>query len=72
MKVNNKFKIGDVVYFMNNNRITRGKIAYIRILASASFINIEYELASYGSACGGGTYSEVRLYKTREDLIKIL
>lgn len=72
MIIKNKFKIGEIVHFMKDNRTHTGRIAYMRIWVSNSGVTIKYELASYGSACGGGEYYETSLHKNHEDLIKTL
>jgi hypothetical protein len=72
MKINNKFKVGDKVFYFENNKSQSGEIAMITIWVTSARISILYKL---GGGCMDGQgleYYENRIHKTKEELLKTL
>jgi hypothetical protein len=71
MKINNKYKVDETIFYMRNNAIYRGKIAMIQTWTIYNGTQIKYTLAS-DTMAGAGDYYEHHLFKTRDDLLKTL
>lgn len=77
-KFNTKFKVGDIVYTLFNNKIVKVKINHIEAHISITYcdnstINIKYALVLHNPAHTYlGYRNEEDLHKTKEELIKKL
>lgn len=66
MRVHNKFKLGDTVFFLHKNQIYRNQITMIETWTVKNGTTIKYTLL------GDDKYYEHHLFKTREDLLNSL
>ena len=79
MEVKTKYSIGDIVWYMEDNRIHKGKVSKINnIITSAVTAKLgwyqktTYNLFNYFSFKPKHEYQEYELYPTKEELIKSL
>jgi len=73
MNITTKYDKGDTVFYMENNRIMTGKIDEIFAISTSKF-EISYRMEYKGSSTvmAQPTYSEDKLFATKEQLLKSL
>lgn len=72
MRINNKFKVGETVFFLLDNRVANGKIAMIKTWTTYKGTSVEYCMGNGYMAGSGLDMYEHQLFKTKEDLLKTL
>ena len=73
MNISTKYDKGDTVFYLDNNRIMIGKIAEVFAISTSKF-EISYRMEYKGSSTvmAQPTYSEDKLFATKEQLLKSL
>ncbi len=68
MKINNKYTVWDIVYFMLDNKITYSKIFQITIYVKNNYVDIMY----YLEISRDQYHYENAIFKSKEELINTL
>ena len=68
MKIQTTFNIGDVVYYLNGNRIERGEVLGILVSMVNGYTNITYNISAYSAF--DSIVAEGAIYKTKEEATK--
>jgi len=68
MKIETKFDIGDVVYYVNGTQIERGEVLGIQISMTNGYINIIYSISTYSAF--ESIVAEGLVYPTKEEATK--
>lgn len=66
MRIKNKFKVGDVVYYIYKNQVYRNEVIMITTWTLKNGTEIQYTVS------GDEKYYEHHLFKSRDELIQAL
>jgi len=73
MNISTKYDKGDVVFYLDNNRVKVGKIDEILAIATSKFeILYRMEYKGGNTVMAQPTYSEDKLFATKEQLLESL
>lgn len=75
MRINTKYNIGDVVYFINDGRVVKRKIVRMDIWVGSNkavFPSYELEYDTWGGVTRTTKKYENQLFGSREELVKDL
>ena len=68
MEIKTKFKVGDKVFYMRNNRVQSGEVRGMQVLIHRSEVDV-IVYVSFGDQRG---YTEDFLFGSKEELLKSL
>lgn len=73
MLIKNKFKIGQIVWFIDKNHVKSGEVESLQFYADKNFsYYIEYGVSDYKDDFGRNCLTEHRLFASKDDLKKSL
>lgn len=72
MKIETKFNVGDEVWFIRHNKITKGEISIVHTSSDGSLTNTSYQIRMSSSPADYFELYENEYFATKEELIKSL
>lgn len=66
------YDIGDIVWFMKNNKVQSAPIGRISYSTDGRFYSLSYQLKGYMETLHPDNFQEGELFKTKKDLLESL
>lgn len=72
MIIRTLYNIGEVVWFIRNNKVCNAPIVKIHYSTDGKFYSLSYQLEGYCESLHPHNFQENELFKSKEELIKSL
>jgi hypothetical protein len=72
MTIKTKYNIGDVVWFMKNNKALSAPVGKVEYSTDGKFYSLSYQLKGYMEGLHPDIFQECQLFETKEELIDSL
>lgn len=72
MTIRTLYSIGEVVWFMKNNKIHSAPVGRILYSTNGKIYSLSYQLKEYMETLHPDNFQENELFKTKEELLKSL